>query len=355
MLFYELLTGELPLGNFAPPSRMAEVDARLDDVVMRAMAKEPVRRYQQMSEMKDDLRAEPEAAPPAPPSPTIWFAEDVGFGVLTVFALIAAGVLIREAWPYLDQQALAVWLPFAILFGVVTPATGYLADGRGNRHARRFVSLIVLALGGWLVASVLTGGKVPGASAFGWSGWILCLIGVPVAASSLWASLTAPGAPEEQAGESEWVPIAVESTAAVTGLNDRQRALMGLLRGLSVPGLVVVPNINGPFLSAVREACEVSDDDRVLAVLNFVGGDSFDPDGLEAALVFGCEGLYGYNHDDGKEPGEWSISYGDLAGSNVVNHGTSVYAAGTHVEVGIDGEELTALLTAVRDVVRSWR
>src|SRR5208282_1896348 len=34
VVFYEMLTGELPLGKFAPPSRKVQVDVRLDDVVL---------------------------------------------------------------------------------------------------------------------------------------------------------------------------------------------------------------------------------------------------------------------------------------------------------------------------------
>ena len=55
VVFYELLTGELPLGRFAPPSRKVQVDVRLDDVVLRALEKEPERRYQQVSEVETDL------------------------------------------------------------------------------------------------------------------------------------------------------------------------------------------------------------------------------------------------------------------------------------------------------------
>ena len=41
VVFYEMLTGELPLGKFAPPSsRRVEVDVRLDEVVLRALEKE---------------------------------------------------------------------------------------------------------------------------------------------------------------------------------------------------------------------------------------------------------------------------------------------------------------------------
>ena len=51
VVFYEMLTGELPLGRFAPPSAKVAVDTRLDEVVFRSLEKEPARRYQQASEV----------------------------------------------------------------------------------------------------------------------------------------------------------------------------------------------------------------------------------------------------------------------------------------------------------------
>ena len=57
IVFYELLTGELPLGRFSPPSERAETDVRLDEVVLRTLAKEPDRRYQQASDLKTDMEA----------------------------------------------------------------------------------------------------------------------------------------------------------------------------------------------------------------------------------------------------------------------------------------------------------
>ena len=45
VVFYEMLTGELPLGRFAPPSQKVQVDVRLDEVVLRTLEKEPDRRY----------------------------------------------------------------------------------------------------------------------------------------------------------------------------------------------------------------------------------------------------------------------------------------------------------------------
>jgi serine/threonine protein kinase len=52
VVFYEMLTGELPLGKFQPPSQKVEVDVRLDEIVLHALEKEPARRYQQVSQVK---------------------------------------------------------------------------------------------------------------------------------------------------------------------------------------------------------------------------------------------------------------------------------------------------------------
>ena len=55
-MFYEMLTGEVPVGAFDPPSQRSEnVDARLDGVVMRALASDPDRRYQSASEIGGEV------------------------------------------------------------------------------------------------------------------------------------------------------------------------------------------------------------------------------------------------------------------------------------------------------------
>jgi hypothetical protein len=57
VVLYEMLTGELPLGRFAPPSHKAAVDERLDQVVLRALAREPAERYQDAGAFKRDVEA----------------------------------------------------------------------------------------------------------------------------------------------------------------------------------------------------------------------------------------------------------------------------------------------------------
>jgi serine/threonine protein kinase len=69
VVFYEMLTGELPMGRFALPSQKVQVDVRLDEVVLRALDAEPQRRYQQASEVKtsvETIAASPRR-PAAPP------------------------------------------------------------------------------------------------------------------------------------------------------------------------------------------------------------------------------------------------------------------------------------------------
>jgi len=66
VVFYEMLTGQLPLGKFAPPSSKAEMDARLDEVVLRALEREREMRYQHAAEVKTELDTIASTPPGAP-------------------------------------------------------------------------------------------------------------------------------------------------------------------------------------------------------------------------------------------------------------------------------------------------
>lgn len=67
VLLYEMLTGELPRGVFQPPSKKTGSDARLDNVVARALQERPEDRYQAATEMGTDVASihTPSSGPPA--------------------------------------------------------------------------------------------------------------------------------------------------------------------------------------------------------------------------------------------------------------------------------------------------
>ena len=52
VVFYEMLTGELPGKRIEPPSAKVQIDVRLDEVVLRALQQKPELRFQQVSEVK---------------------------------------------------------------------------------------------------------------------------------------------------------------------------------------------------------------------------------------------------------------------------------------------------------------
>jgi len=70
VVFYEMLTGELPGKKLEPPSKKVQIDVRLDEVVLRALEQKPELRYQQASILKTQIEtiasssgdARPEAA-----------------------------------------------------------------------------------------------------------------------------------------------------------------------------------------------------------------------------------------------------------------------------------------------------
>jgi predicted Ser/Thr protein kinase len=93
VVFYELLTGELPVGRFDLPSTKVHIDVRLDEVVIRALAKEPDKRWQQASEVKTAIElatSGPRSARPQPASASARSLEDV---LPQVVVIIVAGVM----------------------------------------------------------------------------------------------------------------------------------------------------------------------------------------------------------------------------------------------------------------------
>ena len=142
VVFYEMLTGELPLGRFAPPSHKVQVDVRLDEVVLHTLEKEPSRRYQHASQVKTDVEtiAKSGVGPPPPPPPA------PGSGAWKVVAVIAAALMLILAIPV-----------GAILLTLVVRRTSEL---RQATTARLVVSRIVVS---GIVTDAATGKPIAGA------------------------------------------------------------------------------------------------------------------------------------------------------------------------------------------------
>ena len=105
VVFYELLTGYLPVGRFKPPSTDSGVDARLDEVVLKSLEREPDERYQSAGEVRQEvqhissswnqppLTLAPEQATPTRPAKPL-AAKDTEFdGESRTPSLIAEAVL----------------------------------------------------------------------------------------------------------------------------------------------------------------------------------------------------------------------------------------------------------------------
>ena len=106
---YELLTGELPLGRFAAPSEKADLDSRIDAIVMRALAKEREQRQQSAGEVRSQVEGvaatpadrqgaapKPDArtsiVPPKPANPNLplWATQfAIGLAVYILVCLVA--------------------------------------------------------------------------------------------------------------------------------------------------------------------------------------------------------------------------------------------------------------------------
>jgi Protein kinase domain len=152
VVFYEMLTGKLPLGRFEPPSRRVAVDVRVDEIVLHALEHEPERRYQHAADVKTDVESvahggEPEAAraegrdaaPAGTPAPAAAAAPRLSVVSAVVRLLaglvlvdVAAAILLNSAsgWAE-DLLGLAVMCAVfcwpLLLYGAV-----YLVDAEGE-------------------------------------------------------------------------------------------------------------------------------------------------------------------------------------------------------------------------------
>jgi serine/threonine protein kinase len=109
VVFYQMLTGELPGKKIEPPSQKVEIDVRLDEVVLRALEKEPERRYQQVSKVGMDIKTISMNSATQPP-------------IKTAIKSPIQTVIPNNRKNMNDQNQKSLW--YAILIGTVCVAIG---------------------------------------------------------------------------------------------------------------------------------------------------------------------------------------------------------------------------------------
>ncbi len=134
VVFYQMLTGELPGIELQAPSRKVQIDVRLDEIVLQALEKDPKLRFQQVSEFKtcvENTQAESPAA-----------------------SAYAEG----ERWRSrcYRSKATCFGLPWLDVACGVDPATNKASVAKG-----------VIAIGGVAKGVVAVGGRAYGVFAFG--------------------------------------------------------------------------------------------------------------------------------------------------------------------------------------------
>jgi len=118
VVLYEMLTGDLPLGKFEPPSRKVRVDVKFDEVVLRALENDPARRYQRASEVK--TRVETISPDPATASEQRVEQSDRQYlGWLGLGVIRDDGGVRSICW----QRA---WMAFGVMFGLISLAFAFV-------------------------------------------------------------------------------------------------------------------------------------------------------------------------------------------------------------------------------------
>jgi predicted Ser/Thr protein kinase len=153
VVFYEMLTGELPLGKFAPPSsRKVEVDVRLDDVVLRALEKDPELRYQHASQVKTAVDTIASSAAPPPTSDAKAMADDI----LARDYELNIGSCLRRGWKLFRAN---FW-PFVGITALLIALMGFASSVGGATLRHGPVRGGSVEIGSWL--AVLISGPLAG-------------------------------------------------------------------------------------------------------------------------------------------------------------------------------------------------
>jgi tRNA A-37 threonylcarbamoyl transferase component Bud32 len=139
VVFYEMLTGELPIGRFAPPSKKVQVDVRLDEVVLKALEKEPQQRYQRASEVKTEIEGLDQGGSNSMEAMTDQHAT-------TSTPPVDSGDTIRQEvkWPAIGLIITAIFAWVGTL--VFVPMLTYMASAEGSEFPDEAIPLVIACM-----------------------------------------------------------------------------------------------------------------------------------------------------------------------------------------------------------------
>ena len=161
VVFYEMLTGELPIGRFAAPSKKVEIDVRLDEIVLRTLEKEPQRRYQHASHVKSDMLSIA-AGDESTHTPTVSYEAssqgDQASSTADLTEQEIAGRMLLTRSQLMDRikaslRPLLRWQVLQILVGIALIGIGAQCWARNTQVTHRVVNGAILHVYGVLVVA----------------------------------------------------------------------------------------------------------------------------------------------------------------------------------------------------------
>lgn len=168
VVLYEMLTGELPRGNFEMPSRKVQVDVRLDEIVMRALDRNPELRWPTTAALKAQLASLSGAEvrqislpSRAPETSTHWGITFAATSMI-LFMLSAVFMAVLLSSATMGRFLVAGWLlciPLSMLaaFFVLAWNDSLAAQARALGVARQYRPLLWIAWAGALLFVPLSG------------------------------------------------------------------------------------------------------------------------------------------------------------------------------------------------------
>ncbi len=155
VVFYELLTGELPIGRFDPPSASTPVGARVDQVVMRTLEKDRDKRPQSAGELKTEV----ESVAGSPGQGAVPPAMGVGVGAVPSAIGVGAATQVLAPARISRQAVIAVGMVVLAILLTAGPVGLTILFGKGLSWR----AVLLLGLPGMMIGLVGT--------ILGWVAW----------------------------------------------------------------------------------------------------------------------------------------------------------------------------------------